>query len=157
MRVKEFIVVLISALLVSYCSSSQQATDQSESDADSTDVYVFDTIEADTTVNEMNEALEEDTVPDEPAVSESTETAQPEETVQFFIVQVGAFSDEARANRFIEENKNKLEYELTAHFSNKVNLYVVQLPPFRTRAKAEEVRDKLWTITEFKDSFIVPK
>lgn len=156
MKTREIILLLFITLLLTYCSSSQQTTDQDNSAQDSTEVYVFDAIDTDSSESSdtlMNEATEE-AVEQEPVVNEIT---QPEETVEFFIVQVGAFSSEERAKRFIEENKAKIEFELTTHLSEDVNLYVVQLPPFRTRKKAEEVRDQLWTIPVFKDSFIVPK
>jgi hypothetical protein len=146
MKIREICCIILTALILIYCSSSQDATKQA-GDQDSSEVYVFDTV-ADSASN-TGEA-EEIPADFESGVADT-------DLVDLFLVQVGAYSTEERAKKFIEQNMSKIDHELTIHYSEKVNLYVIQLPPFRTRIKAEEVRDQLWRIPEFKDSFIVPK
>ena len=66
------------------------------------------------------------------------------------------FSTLEKAETFVNSAKYKTDHEMNIHYSQKVNLHVVQLSPFRTRAKADEVRDELRKITEFSGAFIVP-
>jgi len=143
-KMKRIIVFIVSLLIISCASSSETAKDSQ--DSDSQEVYVFD----DTTT--------EVEAPSQPQIQEAVvEPAAVQAIVDFYIVQIGAFTTESRALSFIEENKDKLEYEMNMHYSEDVKLYVVQLPPFRARNKAEEVRNVLWKTESFKDAFIVPK
>ncbi len=148
MRKRDIILLLFTVLFAISCASSEQATNH-EGAGDSTQVYVFDAVEPDSVETGSNEASEV-------VQNANEEVSNASGTIEFYIVQVGAFTSEDRAKRFIDENKTSIEQELTYHYSEKVHLYVVQLPPFRTRETAEQVRDKLWTIPAFKDSFIVP-
>jgi cell division protein FtsN len=150
------VIFLLSLLLVA-CSSSSETTSEAE-ESDSQEVYVFDDM------TEENEAeIKEVEAPAQIESQKSIEEPvdQPveimEKIVDLYLVQVGAFTTEARALRFIEENKDILNYEMTSHYSEDVKLYVVQLPPFRTREKAEEVRNELRSLGKYNDAFIVPK
>lgn len=142
------LISLILFIFVISCSTIQQTT--TSDSTDSTEVYVFDDI-----VDDSTDIQPEVT---EPIVFEkSTPDSVSKDTVPIFIVQVGAFTSMERAKSFVDKNKNKIDNELNIHFSEKVNLYVVQIPPFRSREEAEKVRNKLWGIDVFKDAFIVPK
>ena len=144
-------VIILSLFLVSCASSSETATDSE--DSESQEVYVFDDM-----TEESNEAAVVE-YSEQPQVQEAVETPEAvvPEIAEYYIVQIGAFTTEARALTFLEENKDKLEYEMTIHFSQDVKLYVVQLPPFMDREKAEKVRNSLWRKPGFQDAFIVPK
>jgi len=119
-------------------------------------VYVFDDVTEET---EGTGEVAEVEVPTEAPLVQPVE--EPElaagNTVEFYIVQVGAFTSLGRAETFINENKDKIEYEMNIHYSESVKLHVVQLQPFRTREKAEEVRNALWNTGKYNDAFIVPK
>ncbi len=139
------------------CSATKETTDESTS-TEPQSVYVFDdvtTTETESTAAEevpVTEVAQEETKP-------TTEVVDKEETnsaFQFFIVQLGAFSTLEKAETFVNNTKGKTDYEMNIHYSEKVKLHVVQLTPFRTREKADEVRDELRNIKDFDGAFIVP-
>jgi cell division septation protein DedD len=75
---------------------------------------------------------------------------------QFFIVQIGAFTSNERANEFADTVRKVLKYKIDISYSNSVNLYVVQIvPPFATKAEAEIVRNELWKNELFRDAWIL--
>ena len=125
------------------CSATKETEESTTAEAQS--VYVFDDV---TTTDETPTAAVEVSV-----TEESKE--EPTSTFEFFIVQLGAFSTLEKAETFVSNTKNKTDYEMNIHYSEKVNLHVVQLTPFRTREKADEVRDELRNFTEFNGAFIV--
>ncbi|NOX16807.1 MAG: SPOR domain-containing protein [Chlorobi bacterium] len=135
---------LLTAFLFS-CSSSKKAAEET-SDNNAEEVYVFDDVggygEQTSDANSSNVVANQNI---------------PEETGREYIVQVGAFTSQARAERFVTVNQSKVGFPMQISYSDKVNLYVVQLPPFPTRKDAENVRDNLWTIDTFRDAFIVTK
>jgi cell division septation protein DedD len=156
--------ILILLIAIVGCSTGSETEKDSE-DPGSQEVYVFDDV-TDTESEPVAEAPEaEATVqtpeppPAPPPIQETVQEPEPEavNTVDFHLVQVGAFTTEARARDFIKQNKDKIGYEMNVHYSEEVRLYVVQLQPFRTRQKAEEVRNELWNSGSFNDAFIVPK
>lgn len=120
------------------CSSSEETTTE---DGNEQDIYVFDDIS-----NYELETVDE---------SQNSETDEMEQSAGNFIVQVGAFSSEERAKRFVLENQPKTDWEMSISYSTTVRLYVVQLPPFSTRTEAEKVRNVLWQNDAFKDAFII--
>jgi len=135
--------LFVSLLYIVGCSATKETEKETATEAQS--VYVFDDVAAiDTT------AVEE--VP----VTTVSKVDDEESTFEFFIVQLGAFSTLEKAETFVSSTKSKTDYELNIHYSEKVNLHVVQLTPFRTREKADEVRDELRNIPEFNGAFIVP-
>jgi len=126
------------------CSAMQES--EKDNSNEKQNVYVFDDIStSDTTSTEAKDVTE--------ASISKKDTS--ETSFQFFIVQVGAFSTLEKAETFVEATKGKTDYELNIHYSDEKKLHVVQLPPFRTKEKAEEVRDKLWKISDFNGAFIV--
>lgn len=149
------IIIFLSLMLAACASSSETSTDSAESE-DSQEVYVFDDMTEETDETESAAeiaATSRAQNAEEPEVPESSM----EKAVEFYIVQVGAFSTESRANTFVSENKDKISYNMSIHYSDDVKLYVVQLPPFRTREEAEEVRNALWDTGRYNDAFIVPR
>ena len=131
-----FIIIFI---LLFGCSSIQE----NETSNNSNEAYVFDNIEiADSTKKQLVET------------NESTEIV--EKSIEMYIVQIGAFSTQDKAEVFLTKFKNKIKYDLNIHFDQVKTLHVIQLPPFRTRDEAEKVRDELKTINELKGTFIVP-
>jgi len=137
-----FGIILIYAFTA--CSPSTQSSEESTQNSDDQEIYVFDDVSE----------YEDQGIP------ENVEVIQPvqnntDDTVSNYIVQVGAFTTEARAQRFVTVHQPKLEYSMSVSFSEQVNLYVVQLPPFNNRRNAEMVRDELWKTEIFKDAFII--
>lgn len=144
------------------CSSSNNTTKQTASD---NETYVFDAIG--TAQPEENKSVEPapektdsvQSLAETTAKEETAEVAVPtEETVEepMYFVQIGAFQTQEAAEDFVKEAKELLNnQELTITFSDKVNLFVVQLPPFKDKKEAEKVRNRLWRYDKFKDAFIV--
>ena len=129
------------------CSGSQETSENTTSEDE---IYIFDEVVDSTSVEEELPIID-----NEPIVIDTVETviSRPNE----YIVQVGAYTTEERARTFVSENKSIIKWKMMISFSTKVQLWVVQLPPFETRDKAEEVRSRLWTIPTFADAFIVPE
>ena len=154
-----FFTVIFIALFIFACSSSQESTeDSSGNDISNNEIYVFD--DAEEVPVDTAQSIENTDVRD---TQEDTElTAQPDqqqltENSSGFIVQVGAYSSRERAETFVRQNLTKIQWPMNVKFSERVNLYVVQLPAFTTREEAEQVRNFLWKTETFKDAFIVPK
>ena len=125
------------------CSTVKEGEKDNSTETQS--VYVFDDVSSDsaqTSVSKSNEATPE---PEDNANS----------TIQFFIVQLGAFSTLEKAETFVNNTKDKTDYELNIHYSDEVKFHVVQLAPFRTKEKADKVRDELRQIPEFNGAFTV--
>lgn len=123
-------------LLLSYagCSSSQQ-TQSTESTEDS--LYVFETV-PDTSSGDI------------PVLN------YPDMGATYYVVQIGAFTTRDRAEKFAEESKTDLPYNVKISFSKQNNLYVVQLQDYyMTRSEAEKVRDNLRQNEKFGDAWIL--
>jgi cell division protein FtsN len=157
---------IIPYLLLSFvfaCSSGEKASKNTSNSNDET--YVFDAVgnvaEKETKNEKENEAITEipDSVQTQEEKTEEEETKEEvEETIQepLYFVQIGAFQTQEAAEEFVKEAKELLNnQELTITFSDKVDLFVVQLPPFKDKKEAEKVRNRLWRYDKFKDAFIV--
>lgn len=132
-----FIIVL--TILLYGCSSIQK----NESSNTSNEAYVFDNV----AISDSSNKVQAET-------NESTEIV--EEPIEMYIVQIGAFSTQDKAEIFLHKFKDKVKNDLNIHFDEGKGLYVIQLPPFRTREEALKVRDELKTINELEGTFIVP-
>ncbi|HSW54485.1 MAG TPA: SPOR domain-containing protein [Ignavibacteriaceae bacterium] len=78
------------------------------------------------------------------------------ESVDVFVVQIGAFSNLESAKDFAEQSRVTLNKDIKVEFNEKKNLYVVWIhPPFQERVAAETFRSELWNYEEFKDAWIV--
>jgi cell division protein FtsN len=142
MKRKIFSLVLL-VFLIASCTSTQQSIENPVPE-----VYVFDNVERiDSSLNNK--------IPARDSIVTVTIPIQEKITSQKFIVQVGAFSTKERAERFVSENKLKVEYEMNISHNSTTNLYVVQFPPFENRENAENVRNKIWKISSFSDAFII--
>lgn len=138
--------LLAFVLVLAACSTSQQTT-ETKSDPDQ-EIYVFDDVgTADTAEVITTEPVVEDTIAVVPEVIDTTPK---------FFVQVGAFTTMDRAQAFVSENQGLINWDMNISYSDKVQLFVVQLPTFNTRTEAEYVRNQLWQTEVFKDAFIVP-
>ncbi|GBD86727.1 sporulation related domain protein [bacterium BMS3Abin03] len=72
------------------------------------------------------------------------------------MIQIGAFASRRGANDFARMSENKLSEKIVVDFSDKVDLYTVQLKrKFDNRYDAERLRDKLRQQEEFKDAWVV--
>ena len=130
---------LIIAFLIQSCSGSKGTENQTGAPSDS--VYVFDQPVSTPTKKET---------PVEKKVD------NPPSKSQFFIVQIGAFTTNERANEFADSARKVLRYKIDISYSNSVNLYVVQIvPPFATKAEAEIIRNELWKNEMFRDAWIL--
>ena len=143
MKTKFIILFSVVALFISSCSSSEDTTESSKEESQA-EVYVFD----DVTENEDTTTAVTEQITEQPVV---------ESYITQYFVQVGAFTTKERADQFYKENSSKISYPLNISYSEEVKLFVVQLPPFTTKAEAEKVRNELWQNVIFKDAFIVTK
>lgn len=129
-----FIFVLIAFTFFS-CSSKEIIVEENE--------YVFDADSSDLSVTISNELVD-----DVSNLSSNSET--------YYLVQIGAFTTEKRAKSFAEKARKFLNEELIVSFSDKVNLFVVQIEKkFYKKSEAEIVRDNLKLFPEYQDAWIV--
>jgi len=129
---------LLMIFILSSCSATEQSTSKYEKKGEDS-VYVFDEVPQDSI----------------PAV-QSEEPVQNNTPSTYYIVQVGAFTTKDKAETFAESSREKIKHELIIIYSNSVNLFVVQLTDlFATRSEAENVRNELWKMPEFKDAWIL--
>ncbi len=133
---KYFVYLLFMSSMFLFSCSAIQESESDNSDKNES-VYIFDDI----SVKDSTENIAE-------------EIPEPTKKIEMYIVQVGAFSTLDKAETFVSRVKNKINYELNIHLRDSDNLQVVQLPPFRTREKAVEVKDELRKIKEFEGTFI---
>lgn len=128
------LVLLAYSFYLAGCASSQES--QSTNTA-SDSVYVFDS------------------APDSEA-EEIPALEYPDMGMTYYVVQIGAFTTKDRAQRFAEESKQLLPFDVKTSFSRQNNLYVVQLSHYYTsRTEAESVRNDLWKQEKFRDAWIL--
>ena len=114
------------------CSSSEE-TQVKKEEADS--LYIFDEIPT------------EDVFKFESPVQQS---------IDIYVVQIGAFSNLERAKEFADNSRAFLNKDIKVEFNEKTNLYVVWInPPYELKSLAESYRNELWKYEEFKDAWIV--
>jgi hypothetical protein len=78
------------------------------------------------------------------------------QSLEVYVVQIGAFSDLERAKEFAEQSRSKLNRDIKVEFNEKKNLYVVWIhPPFQEKTAAETFRSELWNYEKFKDAWII--
>jgi hypothetical protein len=78
------------------------------------------------------------------------------QSLEVYVVQIGAFSSLERAKEFAEQSRVLLNKDIKVEFNEKKNLYVVWIhPPFQDRISAENYRGELAGNEEFKDAWIV--
>jgi cell division septation protein DedD len=134
MKIKLYIItqIVFALLILNSCSSSKE-TQEKKQVADS--LYIFDEI------------------PPEDIFKLESPTQQ---SVDVYVVQIGAFSSLERARDFAAQSQSKLNREIKVEFNEKKNLYVVWIhPPFQEKSAAENYKSELWNYEEFKDAWIV--
>ena len=129
--------IVLTLLVISFCifvsCSSSEETQVKKQVTDS--LYIFDEI------------------PPEDIFKFESPTQQ---TVDVYVVQIGAFSDLERARDFAAQSQAKLNRDTKVEFNQKKNLYVVWIhPPFQDRSAADIYKSELWNYEEFKDAWIV--
>ena len=126
------IMILILYFVISGCSTSQQSSE------DDKQIYIFDE------------------VPEEKTIEAPTTGEYPNIGSSYYVVQIGAYSTEDKAQSFADISRNKTNYKSSIVYSENLNLYLVQIIPFfKSRNEAEEVRNNLWKLPEFVDAWIV--
>ncbi len=132
-KVLAFLIAVLSFYLAGCASSQETASNDTGKDS----VYVFDS-KPDT---------EAENIPP---------LEYPDMGMTYYVVQIGAFTTKDRAQRFAEESKQLLPFDVKTSFSRQNNLYVVQLSKYYTsRPEAESVRNDLWKKEKFKDAWIL--
>ena len=82
--------------------------------------------------------------------------ASAQESVDVFVVQIGAFSNIGSAQDFAEQSRATLNKDIKVEYNDKKNLYVVWIhPPFQEKSEAESFRNDLRNYEEFKDAWII--
>jgi cell division septation protein DedD len=143
---------LFFVLLLTACTSTQQTTQQKAKD---NEIYVFDDANV-KPAKDTIKAVETKQIQNEVKAPQTIETKEmPALKGMNYIVQLGAFSTKEKAEKFVSDNKGKLNYEMHISYSETVKLFVVQIPPFATKEEAEKTRNKLWETPAFKDAFVV--
>lgn len=123
--------LLILLILFFSCSTSEKTTDRQEQEGDS---YVFDEI---------------------PPEDVFTIQSPKEKETEKFIIQIGAFSSEDRAESFAQISEEKLNRSIKVVYDQKVRLFLVQIhPTYESRKEAELMRDTLWKLEEYSDAWI---
>ena len=154
---KKIVSFIFLTLFVFACSSGNETVQKKKKSEE--EPYIFDAVG--TVEPEKPKEVNKITYPDSSQVQEKMKEEtknEAEETVEepMYFVQIGAFTTQERAEEFVKEAKEILKnQEFTITFSDRVNMFVVQLPPFKDRKEAEKVRNRLWKYDKFKDAFIV--
>ena len=124
-------IIFISNLFIG-CTSSKQNNDNEKQ------IYIFDE------------------VPEEKTIEPPKTGEYPNLISSYYVVQIGAFTTEEKAEAFAEIGRTKTNYKSSVVYSENLKLYLVQIIPFfKSRAEAEEVRNNLWKLPEFVDAWIV--
>lgn len=130
---KIILALVVTSICVFVSCSSSEETQVKKQETDS--LYIFDEIPP------------EDVFQFESPVQQS---------IDIYVVQIGAFSNLERAREFADNSRVLLNKDIKVEFNEKNNLYVVWIhPPFQNRATAETYRNDLWRYEEFKDAWIV--
>ncbi|MBU1115088.1 MAG: SPOR domain-containing protein [Bacteroidetes bacterium] len=141
--IRSIFLMLSSTLVLISCSSVQESETKSSDSTNTASTYVFDNV---TLVDSINNSEVE--IVESPVIVEKA--------VELFIVQIGAFTTQEKAELFLLKFKNKINYDLNINFNTEKGLHVIQLPPFRTKEEADKVRDELRNINELEGTFTVP-
>ncbi|RPI69771.1 MAG: SPOR domain-containing protein [Ignavibacteriales bacterium] len=79
-----------------------------------------------------------------------------EDLNEVYLIQIGAFTTKLSAEKFSEESEAKLGTGITVSYNSDVNLFVVRLGrEFENKNDAEDTRDEITRMEEFKDAWIV--
>lgn len=132
MKLKLSIVYLCSILIFVNCSALKQ------NDENEKQVYIFDE------------------VPEEKTIEAPKTGEYPNTNSAYYVVQIGAYTTEEKANAFAEIGRTKTNYKCSVVYSENLKLYLVQIIPFfKSREEADKVRDNLKQLLEFSDAWII--
>lgn len=146
------IISIVPLLVLSACISAEQTSEDSEKKEH--EVYVFDDIKkADET------KLDTVTIKEEPKPVQPTKVEVIDSKINDisskYTVQLGAFTTKERADVFVKDNQDKTSLPMQISLNAKNNLFVVQIPPYKTKEEADKIRDNLRKFIVFKDSYTV--
>ncbi|MFA7420634.1 MAG: SPOR domain-containing protein [Melioribacteraceae bacterium] len=154
MKLKNYY-LLIPIVFLFACTSTEQTAEQSETK--SPEVYVFDDVKkAEEPKIAETPKVEEPKTEVKPELPKVETTAEePVLTGKKFTIQIGAFTTKDRAEIFIKEHQTKTSLPLNITLNGATNLFVVQVPPYKTKEEADLIRDNLRKFAPFKDAFTV--
>ena len=143
-----FAAAFLVSILLAACSTTQQTTKGTEQKTETApkkdSLYIFDQ------------------VPPTPPAKDTTKVEAPQSNepqslgATFYLVQIGAFTTQDKADEFAQQSRTKIAEEIKISFNPAINLYVVQLANhYSSHDEAERVRNELWKLPEFKDAWIV--
>ncbi len=141
-----FPLLVFLSFLITSCSNTQQTTkNQTENQTKAKDsLYVFDKVPVDTTKSETQSA----------ELNSSTTTENI--STPYYLVQIGAFSSQDRANNFVDKIQPLLTQKVKITFDQSVNLYVVRLSKiYKTHEEAENAKNDINREPAFKDAWVV--
>lgn len=79
-----------------------------------------------------------------------------DQTIDVFVIQIGAFSNLERAKEFADKSWIKLKKEIKVEYRPEKNLFVVLIyPPFQDKESAIKYRYEIQKNGEFSDAWIV--
>lgn len=154
MRLINYLLIFVSTLLFA-CASSEETTQQTQKKEP--EIYVFDDVNKDDTtkveIPKQAEAKPEEPKPEVKSALERKEFLTT--STKKFIIQVGAFTTQERAQSFVKENQSKIAYIMSITLRDSDKHFVVRLLPFASKEDAEKVRNNIWQVPSFKDAFII--
>jgi len=164
--------IFITLIVISACSIFQTAEKKDEVSKEEEkvdEVYVFDE------VTEEEEAKTEKIEQLEQEINNSLNKEKPDQVEEVdvfgeqitdevekqagesksYFLQLGAFSDLKRAERYVSEIKPQVPFDLSIIYNSQTSFYTVRSSSYSTKQQVEQLRDDFWTKNLFKDAFIV--
>ena len=145
-----FMTLLLSGLVFISCSTTKESTTNEQKKEP--EILVFDEVKKPDSVK-VEIPKQVDAKPEIKTQETVKEVIKP--SSKKFILQVGAFTTQERAQIFVKDNQPKIAYLMSITLRESDKFYVVRLQPFETREDAESVRNSIWQIPAFKDAFII--
>jgi len=151
---KKILLFALISVAIGACATTESTSENAGKTG--ANIYVFDDVStnADTSAKQPKDSLVVANTKDSVNVTTDNLNASIKKKMLYY-VQVGAFTTEARAKRFVALNSAKISFPMNVSYNDKVKLFVIRLPVFASRQEAERVRNELWKTKEFKDAFIV--
>ena len=154
MKLRNYYLLIPIAFLFA-CTSAEQTTEQTEKRPP--EVYVFDDVKkaeepkiAETPkVEEPKAEVKPEPPKAEPTITEAAPAGKK------FTIQIGAFTTKERAETFVREHQSKTSLPLNITLNGTTNLFVVQVPLYKTKEEADLIRDNLRKFAPFNDAFTV--
>lgn len=157
----KIILTLILGFVLASCSASKQTNindgNNTNTVNDSQKVYVFDDIsEIDTIANYSSSTVVEEAKQEvQDSIEKLTVLKEPASSAIQYALQLGAFSNEQNAKRFVQSNQTKLGLPLNVSWNEKVKLFVVRTNPSPNKIEVEKIKNNLKLKNSFNNAFIV--